>query len=282
MPRINSNISAMITGNALTNADRAMQSSLQKLSTGLRINTAADDAAGLAVSQQLTGQVRGVAMGDRNAQDGSSLLNIADGALTQVESMLQRMRELSIQSANDTLTSLERSYCQVEFGQLSSEIDRIVNSTQYNSMNILDGSGPWGTTGGVIHIGANNVSYADTILITIPGVNTNMLGISVTDNVDVTSQVDASNAIDSIDVALDSVNTLRANLGAITNRLQYAINNAESMQTNMQAAESTIADTNFASETTEYSKEQILVQSSTAMLAQANSLPQSILSLLKG
>ena len=282
MPRINSNISAMITGNALNNADRAMQSSLEKLSTGLRINRAADDAAGLSVSQQLTTQVNGLGQGDRNAKDGTSLVNIADGALNEVESMLQRMRELSIQSANDTLTSLERSYTQVEFGQLASEIDRIVNSTQFNSMNLLDGSAPWGTTGGIIHIGANNISFADTIVVTIPSINTTQLGISSVDNVDLTSQVDASNAIDAIDVALNSVNTLRANLGAITNRLQHAITDEENQETSMQAAESTITDVDFASETTNYSKQQILVQSSTAMLAQANSLPQSVLSLLKG
>jgi len=272
----------MITGNALNNADRAMQSSLEKLSTGLRINRAADDAAGLSVSQQLTTQVNGLGQGDRNAKDGTSLVNIADGALNEVESMLQRMRELSIQSANDTLTSLERSYTQVEFGQLASEIDRIVNSTQFNSMNLLDGSAPWGTTGGIIHIGANNISFADTIVVTIPSINTTQLGISSVDNVDLTSQVDASNAIDAIDVALNSVNTLRANLGAITNRLQHAITDEENQETSMQAAESTITDVDFASETTNYSKQQILVQSSTAMLAQANSLPQSVLSLLKG
>jgi len=282
MPRINSNIPAMITGNALNNADRAMQSSLEKLSTGLRINRAADDAAGLSISQQLTGQVNGLGQGNRNAQDGTSLVNIADGALTQVEAMLQRMRELSIQSSNDTLTSLERSYTQVEFGQLAQEIDRIVKSTQFNSMNLLDGSAPWGTTGGVIHIGANNVTLADTIIVTIPSISTNQLGISSSDNIDLTTQVDASNAIDAISTALDSVNTLRANLGAITNRLQYAVNNAESQETNMQAAESTITDVDFAAETTNYSKQQILVQSSTAMLAQANTLPQSVLSLLKG
>ena len=280
MPRINHNISSMITADALRSTDRAMQSSLEKLSTGLRINRAADDAAGLSISEQLTGQVNGLAMGNRNTQDGESLVNIADGALNEVESMLQRMRELSVQASNDTLTSLERGYVQVEFDQLRSEIDRIVNCTQFNSMNLLDGSAPWGT-GGVIHIGPNNVSYADTILITINAMNTTLLGISTVDNVWVTTQVDASNTINSLDTALDSVNTLRANLGAVTNRLQHALTNQENQQTNMQAAESTIRDVDFAAETTEYSKNQILVQSSTAMLAQANSLPQSILTLLK-
>jgi flagellin len=281
MPRINHNISAMITGNALRSVGREMQKSLEKLSTGLRINRAADDAAGLSVSEQLRTQVTGLQMGGRNAQDGESLVNIAEGALTELESMIQRMRELSIQASNDTLTSLERSYCQVEFDQLRSEIDRIVACTQFNSMRLLDGSAPWGTTGGVLHIGPNNVSTSDQMLVTIQGCNTTLLGISVIDNVYVTGQTDATNAIDSLDVALHSVNTLRANLGAITNRLEHAITNQENQTQNMQAAESVIRDADFAAETTTFTKNQILTQSSTAMLAQANQLPQSILTLLK-
>jgi flagellin len=284
MPRINHNIPAMITGNALNSATAQMQTSLERLSTGLRINRAADDAAGLSISQQLTTQVNGLNMGLRNAQDGVALVNIADGALTEVEAMIQRMRELSIQSSNDTLTSLERSYCEVEFDQLRGEIDRIVAGTQYNSMNLLNGQGPWGTTGGVLHIGPNNVTTNDVVMVTIAGVNTTSLGISSApvDNVFITSQSEASNSIDSLDIALSSVNTLRAYLGGVTNRLEHAITNQQNQTQNMQAAESTITDTDFASETTEYTRDQILVQSSTAMLAQANSLPQNILSLLKG
>ena len=281
MPRINHNISAMITGNALRQVGRDMQSSLEKLSTGLRINRAADDAAGLSVSEQLRTQVNGLNMGLRNAQDGVSLVNIADGAMNELESMIQRMRELSIQASNDTLTSLERGYIEVEFDQLRTEIDRIVGGTQFNSMNLLDGSAPWGTTGGVLHIGPNNVSTNDVVLVTISGCNTTLLGISLVDNVWVTSQTDASNAIDTLDTALHSVNTLRANLGAVTNRLEHAITNQENQTQNMQAAESTIRDADFAAETTEFTKNQILTQSSTAMLAQANQLPQSILQLLK-
>jgi flagellin len=282
MPRINHNIPAMITGNALNSAQTQMQTSLERLSTGLRINRAADDAAGLSVSEQLTTQVKGLAMGLRNAQDGVALVNIADGAMNEIESMIQRMRELSIESANDTLTSVERGYCEVEFDQLRQEIDRIVAGTQYNSMNLLNGQAPWGTTGGVLHIGPNNVSTNDVVMVTIAGVNTTIIGLSTVDNVWVTSQTDATNAIDSLDTALSSVNTLRAYLGAITNRLQHAITNQQNQEQNMQAAESTIRDTDFATETTEYTRDQILVQSSTAMLAQANTLPQNILTLLKG
>jgi flagellin len=281
MPRINHNIPALITQNALRCVDREMQKSLEKLSTGLRINRAADDAAGLSVSEQLRTQVAGLSMGGRNAQDGVSLVNIAEGALTELESMIQRMRELSIQAANDTLTSLERGYIQVEFDHLRQEIDRIVGCTQFNSMKLLDGSAPWGTTGGVIHIGPNNMTSSDVVMITIAGCNTNLLGISLSDNVFVTSQLTASSAIDTLDIALHSVNTLRAGLGAITNRLEHAITNQENQMQNMQAAESVIRDADFAFETTKFTRNQILTQSSTAMLAQANQLPQSVLTLLK-
>jgi len=271
----------MITGNALRSVGRDMQKSLEALSTGLRINRASDDAAGLSVSEQLKTQVTGLAMGDRNAQDGVALVNIAEGALNEVESMIQRMRELSIQASNDTLTSVERGYVQVEFDQLRTEIDREVGGTQYNGMNLLDGSAPWGTTGGVLHVGANNVSANDIVMVTIAGVNTNLLNISMNQNLFVTDQASASGAISRLDTALSSVNTLRAYLGAITNRLEHAITNQENQNQNMTAAESTIRDADFAYETTQFSRNQIITQSATAMLAQANSLPQSILSLLK-
>jgi flagellin len=279
MPRINHNISAMVTSGALSNVENDLSKSLEKLSTGLRINRASDDAAGLSVSEQLTTQVTGLDMGKRNAQDGESLVNIAEGALTEVESMLQRMRELSIESANDTLTSVERGYCQVEFGQLGTEIDRIVGCTQYNSMNLLDGSSPWGTTGGTIHVGPNATGN-DVITVTIDGVSTGALGIT-SSAVYITDQTSATSAISSLDAALSSVNTLRANLGAITNRFDHAITNQDNQSQNMQAAESVIRDVDFATETTQYSRSQILQQSATAMLAQANSLPQTVLTLLK-
>jgi flagellin len=283
VPIINHNIPSMITGNALRNANQQMQGSLEKLSTGLRINRASDDAAGLGVSEKLRAQVAGLSVGGRNAQDGVSLVNIAEGALNEVESMLQRMRELSIQASNDTLTSVERGFAQVEFDQLRNEIDRIVHATQYNSTSLLDGTSPWGTAnGGIIHIGANNVTINDEIHIIIPSINTNQLGISVTDNVWVSDQQAATASIDTLDLALRSINTLRSSLGAVTNRLQDAITNQENQEQNMQAAESAIRDADFAKETTNYTRNQILVQSSTAMLAQANTLPQNILTLLKG
>jgi flagellin len=260
--------------------DRAVAKSLERLSTGLRINRAGDDAAGLSVSEQLRTQIKGLHMGDRNIQDGIALINIAEGCLIEVETMLQRMRELCIESANDTLTSIERTYIQAETTQLTSEIDRIVSGTQYNSMTLLNGTAPWGTApGGVLHIGANNVASADTIQYQIPSMNTTGLGIAT---MSVSTQSDATAAISSLDIALHSVNTLRANLGAIVNRLEHALTNQENQITNMQAAESVIRDADFAYETTTFTRNQILQQSSTAMLAQANTAPQSVLNLLKG
>ena len=277
MPRINHNIPAMITGNSLRLTERMVAKSLERLSTGMRINRASDDAAGLSVSEQLRTQVRGLNMGSRNIQDGISLINIAEGALIEVENMLQRMRELAIQAANDTLTSSERSYIEIETGQLRNEVDRIVSGTQYNSQQLLNGTAPWGTApGGVLHIGPNNTATADTIQYQISAVDATSLGI---DPVTMTSQVEATAAITTLDAALRSVNELRADLGAMTNRLEHALLNQENQEQNMAAAESVIRDADFAVETTEFTRNQILVQSGTAMLAQSNMAPQNVLAL---
>ena len=281
MPRIIHNIPAMVTGQALRRAGRRIGKSLEKLSTGLRINRAADDAAGLSISEQLRTQCRGLAMGNRNIQDGMSLLNIAEGALIEIEDMLQRIRELSIQAANDTLTSKERSYVNVEFTELKVEIDRIANGTQYNGQKLLNGdtNSPW-AAGGILHVGPNDDLTTDEIMITIGSITTGGLQIDGTNCIPLT-QTDAVAAISSLDQALDSVNKLRADLGAKTNRLEHALLNQENMEQNMNAAESVIRDTDFASETTNFTRWQILQQSSTAMLAQANVIPQSVLSLLQ-
>jgi flagellin len=280
MPRINHNISAMITQNSLRYTERDVQKSLERLSSGYRINRASDDAAGLSVSEQMRTQVRGLAMGNRNIQDGISLMNIAEGCMIEVESMLQRMRELSIEAANDTVTSVERNYIQTETTQLKSEVDRIVAGTQYNGMQLLNGTAPWGTgLGGILHMGPNNTANADTIQYLIPSVNTTSLGLVP---VSQTTQSDATAAISLLDTAIHSVNTIRANLGSIINRLEHSLTNQENQETNMQAAESVIRDADFAAESTTYSRNQILQQSATSMLAQANMIPQNVLNLLKG
>ncbi|MDO5576912.1 MAG: flagellin [Fibrobacter sp.] len=289
MPRINNNIPAMVTGGALRNVDRSLQKSLERLSTGLRINRAADDAAGLSVSEQLRTQIKGLSMGNRNIQDGIALLNVAEGALIETEAMLQRMRELSIQAASDTLTSTERSYIDVEIGQLKEEVDRIIKGTQYNSQTLLNGVPPWGgsdasgdpnySAGGILHVGPNSDANTNVIQYKIDAMDIDSLGLSGTT---LSSQTDATAAMSALDVALTKVNTLRADLGAMVNRLEHALTNQENQEVNMQAAESVIRDADFAAETTKFTRNQILSQSSTSMLAQANMVPQNVLSLLQG
>ena len=279
--RINHNISSMITQNALNTADANMSQSLEKLSTGLRINSAADDAAGLAVSQTLQAQANGMGRAIMNAQDGVSLLQIGEGACGEIDSILQRQRELAIQASSDTLSSADRSYLQLEFSQLNHEVDRIAHSTQYNTMTLLDGTGFGSSTAGsVIHVGANALA-ANDIRIHVSSVSTGSLGISAA-GVGISTQASAENTISKIDAALNKVDGLRASFGAYINRLSHAISNLSNQQFNTQDAESRISDVDFATETTEYTKNQILVQSSTSMLAQANSAPQSVLVLLRG
>ena len=289
--RINHNISAMITQSSLAKADKGMSGSLTKLSTGLRINSAADDAAGLAVSERLRTQVRGMGRAKMNAQDGIALLQIAEGASNEIGEILQRQRELAVQASTDTLTSTDRGYLNLEFTQLSEEIDRITRSANYNTMTLLDGTGfgrGTGTgVGSVLHIGANNsATGADEIKVQIGAISTLALGVSAgaaagaASAVSVSTQASATAAITKIDTALNQVNNLRANLGSYVNRLEHTINNLSNQEFNTQDAESRIRDVDFAHETTQFTRNQILVQSSTSMLSQANQKPQSVLSLL--
>lgn len=283
--RINHNIPAMITQGSLFRVGRALSKNLEKLSTGLRINRASDDAAGLGVSENLRTQVRGTNQAKKNALDGIAALTIAEGAANEISSILQRMRELAVQSANDTLTSVERGYTNQEFGNLIEEIDRIANVTNYNGMDLLSNNTVAGqrfgvAAGSVLWIDANDTVGQDSITVTIDTLTTATgTGIGVVDDV-LTSQTDSVAAITAMDLAINSVNTMRSNIGALVNRLEHAINNLDVSNTNQQAAESLIRDVDFASETSEYTKNQILTQSATAMLAQANVIPQSVLQLL--
>jgi len=284
--RINHNISSMITQNSLWTVNGSMQKSLEKLSTVLRINRASDDAAGLSVSEQLRTQVRGLGRAKANAQDGIALLNIAEGAANEISSILQRQRELAIQAANDTLTSTERNYLNQEFESLTNEITRISQATQYNGMTLMDGaSGTFGVDGGpsVLHIGANNNSSIDQMTLTIDGVSAQALGLTsatATDRAGISTQTAAMNAIDTVDAAIGSVNNMRSDLGAYVNRLDHAINNISNQEFNTQDAESRIRDVDFATESTQFTRNQILTQSATAMLAQSNATPQSALALI--
>jgi flagellin len=284
--RINHNISSMTATNSLFRTNRDMGKSLEKLSTGLRINRSSDDAAGLAISENLRTQVRGTSQAMRNAQDGTSMLQIAEGASNEISSVLQRMRELAVQSANDTLTSTERTYSHREFDALRNEINRIAAVTNYNNVDLISSvSGRFGSAGATSNtafwIDAGATTGIDSITITIATMTTTSLSSGLT-GATLTTQGDATDSITAIDQAINSVNSNRANIGAYVNRLEHAINNLMVSNTNQAAAESLIRDVDFAQETTEFTKNQILVQSGTAMLAQSNMAPQSVLSLVSG
>ena len=279
--RINHNISSMIGQGALGTQATSLAKSLEKLSTGLRINRASDDAAGLSVSETLRSKIRGMGRAKANAEDGVALLQIAEGAVGEINNILQRMRELSIQSATDTMTTTERSYTDKEYQSLLSEITRISSSASYNGMTLLDGaSGSFGVSGGqasVLHIGTGSNASVDRISITVSSMTLGALGLS---NTGVSTSTSALSALSTIDTAIRSVNTMRSDMGAYVNRLEFAVNNLDNQIYNTQDAESRIRDVDFAKETTEFTRSQILTQSATAMLAQANQVPQSVLSLI--
>ena len=281
--RINHNIPSMVTQASLFKVNRDMSRSLERLSTGLRINRAADDAAGLGVSENLRTQVRGTAQAVKNAQDGIAAITIAEGAANEISDVLQRMRELAIQTANDTLTTVERAYANAEFQHLDDEIDRIARVTNYNGQELLSttatrfGFSGAANGGSVLWIDANNTVGSDSITVSIATLTS--VGLSI-NTLTLTAGSTSVTAISRLDSAIDSVNSMRSNMGAFVNRLEHAINNLLISNTNQQAAESLIRDVDFAQETTQFTRNQILMQSGTAMLAQANMMPQSVLQLL--
>lgn len=282
--RINHNISALITQGALDTAGKEQSKSLEKLSTGLRINRASDDAAGLSVSEQLRTQIRGMGRAKQNAQDGIALLQIAEGAANEMSSMLQRMRELAIQSSNDTLTSTDRGYLDQEFKALTNEIDRISKTSNYNGQTLIYGGSTsfGGTKSCVLHIGANAKDSVDTLKINIDGLSAQALSLTGSGNkVGISTHAAALSAVSKVDTAIKSVNKMRSDVGAYVNRLEHAINNLSNQEFNTQDAESRIRDVDFAEESTNFSRHQILTQSSTSMLTQANQIPQSVMRLVQ-
>lgn len=390
MSVINTNVKSIVAQNAATVNNRAMSKAMEQLSTGKRINTAADDAAGLAISSRVTSQIRGLDQAVRNANDGISLLQTAEGAMVEVTNMLQRMRELSVQSANDTNTADDRAYLDLEFQQLKAETDRIISNTQWNGVNVLDKTFDNNTTDGkfVFQIGANaNQTISHTIdvfdlgtadgasvsitaaagatagtattqqvgTLTIAGtyaegdkitVNLNQsvfqytvtaadaaggsdtlatnlaaaldlrfedgydvagsslgvvkitadtasttqftLSASTSDgewdsieSLNVLTQANSNTSVSTLDVAISSVNRARAEIGSVINRLTYASDNLMNVSQNAEASRSRILDTDYAKATTELARTQIIQQAATAMLAQANQQPQSVLSLLR-
>ena len=278
MPSINTNVSALNAQAALSKNSRALSSAMQQLSTGSRINGAADDAAGLAISQNMTAQVRGLNQAVRNMNDGVNLLQTADGALTETTNMLQRMRELAVQSASGTYSDTQRTYLAAEFQALGSQIDKIASQTTWNGYTILTGT-TGGSTSGTYSFQAGQTS-GQTISITLSSMALSTLAMTAT-AVAVSTAASASAAIASIDSAIAIVNVQRANIGATINQMTYATDNMTNISSNIAASRSTITDTDYATASTNLSKAQIIQQASTAMLAQANQQPQTVLALLK-
>jgi flagellin len=259
---INTNIEAYDAHRNLVNTENQLSKSMQRLSSGLRINSAADDAAGLAISQKLTGQVNGLAQAQRNAQDGVSMVQTAEGSLNQVHAMLQRIRELAVQYGNGTLAASDQAAIQSEVNQLESEIDRLGTTAQFNGIALFSG----GTTIS-FQVGANDNE--------VIGVDTQSMSVLVG-----TISLGTSTTLSTIDSYINAVSAQRATFGAVQNRLQYTMDNLSTYQENLSASLSRIRDVDMASEMVNFSKEQILQQAGTSMLAQANSAPQAVLKLL--
>jgi flagellin len=265
--RIQNNIAAFDAERNLNATSTRLQQSMARLSSGYRINTAADDAAGLAISEKLRAQIGGLAQANSNAQDGISLVQTAEGSLNEVHAMLQRVRDLAVQYKNGTLSTDDRTAIQSEVNQLGSEIERIGQSSAFNGISLL------ATTGTItFQVGAND---GDSI-----AVSTISLGSAVASSV-FSLSVTGSSDISQIDDAINAVSAQRADFGAVQNRLEHTINNLSTYQENLTASESQIRDVDMASEMVEFTKDQILQQAGTSMLSQANQLPNSVLSLLR-
>ena len=268
------NITAMNANRQLGITTSIQAKSSEKLSSGYKINRAADDAAGLAISEKMRRQVRGLTQASANAQDGISAVQTAEGALNEVHDMLQRMNELATKAANDTLTSKDRDYIQSEMNALSSEITRTAEATEFNNQKLLDGS----FTQKNLQVGSETESK-NQIEICIKQMTATNIGVS-TSNISVASHASAKTTINKIKTALESISTQRSDLGAIQNRLEHTIKNLDNVVENTQSAESAIRDTDMATEMVKYSNNNILAQAGQSMLAQANQSNQGVLSLL--
>ena len=315
MSVINTNIKSLVSQNALNKNNDALASAMQQLSTGKRINSAADDAAGLAISSRMTSQIRGLDMAVRNANDGISLLQTAEGALIEVTNMMQRMRELSVQAANDTNTASDRTSLNLEYGQLMQEINRVAQNTQWNGMSIMNnttsGASAIGTGGTVaapatagtelrnikfqVGSSANQTISAQFKDFSVPMNDDGtpdptfapdetqiFSGEAQLNDTDITTANNANTAMGRLDAALEKIADERATYGAVINRLTYAGDNLTNVAQNTTESRSRILDTDYAKASSELARTQIISQAATAMLAQANQSPQSVLKLLQG
>jgi len=301
MAVVNTNVNASIAQNALVRNERQMNTAMERLSTGQRINSAADDAAGLAISSRMTSQIRGLDVGIRNANDAISMISTADGALIEITNMLQRMRELALQAANGTTTSADRDYLNQEYKNLALEIERISQNTQWNGGTILQGTANGTSSTVTFQVGANG---GQTIAVNFGNVSqdggsggtifsrfevsagqaaslTTDPAWSISAGTAAAAITTTASAMKTIDSAITVVNSQRATFGAAMNQLTYAVDNLSNVKVNAEAARSRVLDTDYAVETSELARTQIIQQAGTAMLAQANQLPQTVLSLLQ-
>ena len=281
MTVINTNTGSLYAQQAMTTNARGLSAVMQQLSTGKRINNAVDDVAGMAISTRLTSQIRGLNQAVRNTNDGISLIQTAEGATEQVTNMLQRMRELAVQASNDTNNTNDRSYLDLEFQALSTQIGVIANNTQWNGSNVLDGT-ERGSGSGVFsfQVGANS---GQTIAVTLSNMTTSSGAgklSAITSNA-ITSTAAAGSALGTIITALDTVALERSNMGAVISRLQFTSDNLATVSAKAQESRSRIEDTDYSQATTELAKRNIIQQAAQAMLAQANQQPQAVLSLLR-
>lgn len=271
MTVVGTNVTALRTSYASNQAEMGLAKSIERLSTGRRINSAADDAAGNSIATRMTSEMRGLNMAIRNSNDGISLAQTAEGGMNEITNMLQRMRELSVQSANGTLAAGDRTNLQTEVSALIAQIGDVATRTSFNDVALLDGT----NASLSIQTGAD---ASQTVTITLTDVDATALGIAA---LDISTEAGATTALTALDTALDKVTSAQASLGASQNRLQSTISSLSDRVTNLAEARSRIMDVDFSAETTELAKNQILSQASTAMLSQANQSQQSVLSLLR-
>ncbi|HNR30630.1 MAG TPA: flagellin [Candidatus Hydrogenedentes bacterium] len=269
--RINTNVSALNTARILRKSTLQLNKSLERLSSGLRINRAADDAAGLAIAEGFNSVVRGARVAQRNSQDGISLVQTAEGALSETTNILQRIRELAVQSANGTNSTQNREALDAEVLQLLAQIDTIALDTEFNGLRVLSSAQTV-----TLQAGARP---GQTLLVVVEGAKTDDLGVNP---VSISTQALAVSAISTVDLAIQSVSTVRSRLGAIQNRLEFTINTLAIQEENSAASESAIRDADIARETVDFTRNQILVTAGTSVLAQANIIPQTALQLLGG
>ncbi|EPL04891.1 flagellin domain-containing protein [Pseudomonas sp. CF161] len=281
---VNTNVTSLSVQKNLNRSSDALSTSMTRLSSGLKINSAKDDAAGLQIATRMTSQIRGQTMAIKNANDGISIAQTAEGAMQEQTNILQRMRELALQSVNDSNSKLDRDALDKEFKAMISEIGRIADSTQLNGKNLLDGSA--GTM--VFQVGSNtgtqnqiSIDMSKGLSSATSGALSDLATQTISGAVSSDAQATFSAAMSAIDTALDTINSVRADLGASQNRLSSTISNLQNINENAEAARGRVQDTDFAAETAQLTKQQTLQQASTAVLAQANQLPSAVLKLLQ-